>query len=254
MEKAAQKAIEINPRNEGAYVSLGFKEFFYSWNFELSYQNFQKALEINPKSADVNLALSLNYIIEGDFENSLACIEKSREMDPLSTLISRTLADVYYFKEDYAMAIELYDWLIEQDPEFKAAVEFKAWSVLMNEKHDEAIALFESLGSNVIHAIQPFVQLGYAYALKGEMEVALDYLDKLKKEARSNPDKVYVFDFATLYSGLGMKDEAFEYLRLCLDERIGAMTFLNLSPIWKPLRSDPRFDLLLEEIGIKKIF
>ena len=250
-ERAGRKALEFDDRCATAYLALSYVEYFYHWDFEKGRQYTNKALEISPRSADVNLAASLHPLVFGKLDEAIQFIEKAREIDPLSSLTNRTLADAYYLKGDYKMAIEVYDWLLEQDPEFMTAYEFKGWAHLMDGNHDKAIEIFESIGGdNALHSIKPFVQLGYAHALKGDIEVARTFLEELEKDASANPDGAWDYSFATLYAGLGMIDEAFEYLEEVLDKRLGAAVIMKSSPIWRPLRSDPRFQMLLDRIGI----
>jgi len=248
--EAANRALSINESNEDALASLSVIDYLLEWDFEEGDKKIKRALEINPKSAQAHLASSLYYLIGGDLKNALISLNTARKIDPLSVMINRTMADAYYFSEDYKMAIEIYDWILEKDPDFITAQEFKAWAYLMNGDHDMAIELFESIQGDIVYAIKPFVQLGYAYALKGEMEKAHSYLEKLKVEAKANPEGFHDYDFATLYTGMNMKDEAFFHLRKCVDLRISPMVFLHVSPIWKSLISDPRFNNLLDEIGI----
>ncbi len=251
-EEAAYKTIELDPEIENGYVSLGFVEFFQRWDFEKGKRHLEKALEINPRSPEANQALSFYYLITGDFDMSLASIQKSREIDPLSLTTNRTLADVYYLQGDYKMAIEVYDWLHEQDPDFMAAIEFKAWAHLMNGDHDVAIQIFESfVDGEGAHSMKPFVQLGFAYALNDQHERAEQYLEKLKEEAEERPDGSHDLNFATLYTGLGNHDLALDYLEKVVDQRIGAVLLIHISPIWEPLRSHPRFQSLLEKIGVQ---
>ncbi|MEP1096795.1 MAG: adenylate/guanylate cyclase domain-containing protein [Cyclobacteriaceae bacterium] len=250
-EQSANKALELNDQCENAYLALSYVQFFYHWDFEKARNFSNKALDINPRSPDANLTSSLYPMVFGKLDEALLFIEKTREIDPLSSLTNRTLADAYYLKGDYKMAVEVYDWLLEQDPEFMPAFEFKGWAYLMNGDYDEAIRIFEAIGGEeALHSIKPFVQLGYAYALKGDTEVALVYLDELKKDADANPDGAFELSFATLYSGLGMIDEAFQYLEKVLDLKLGAAVMIKSSPIWEPLRSDPRFEALLKRVGI----
>lgn len=250
-EQAGKKALELNEQCENAYLALSYVQYFYHWDFEAGRKYSDKAMEINPKSPDANLSSSLYPLIFGEMDEAITYIEKAREIDPLSSLTNRTLADAYYFNGNYKMAIEVYDWLLEQDPEFMSAFEFKGWAYLMDGDFDRAIEIFEAIGGDTaVHSIKPFVQLGYAYALKGDTDVAITYLEELRKDAEANPDGAYDLSFATLYAGLGMIDEAFEYLRKVLDSRLGAAVLIKTSPIWKPLRSDPRFDRMLGEIGI----
>lgn len=251
-EKAAQKAVEINNQNENAQVSLGLIEFFLRWDFKKGKQGIEKGIEINPKSPDGHTAMALYYMITNRLDDAIASLGKAREIDPLSLLMNRTLADAYYLKKDYKTAIELYDWLLEQEPDFKAALDFKAWAYLMNGEHDDAIRIFSSfLEGDTTHSIKPFVQLGYAHALKGERRIAESYLDQLKEEAKQSPDGYQDISFATIYAGLGMIEESLDHLEKVVDQKMGAVLFIHLSPIWKPLRSDDRFKTLLSKIGLE---
>lgn len=248
--KAAKKALSLNKKNDEALVAISIAMAFYHWDWKKGRKNVSKALTINPKSPNAHLSLSLYSIIEGNLDQSMWHLEESKKTDPLSLMINRTIADVYYFKGEYENAIKGYDELLEQDPNFQAATEFKGWSHLMNKDFDKAIRLFESLGKETTHAIKPFVQLGYAHALKGDLAMAESYLLKLKEEAEAEPNKIYALDFATLYTGLNKPDEAFKYLEECIELRLGPMTFLNISPVWKPLKSDPRFKKMIKQVGL----
>ena len=251
-EMAAQKAIELDPTNEIGYVSQGFVESFSRWDFEKANGYLEKALDINPRSPEANQAKSFYYLEMGELDKSLEAIQKAREVDPLSLITNRTMADVYYLMGDYKMAIEVYDWLLEQDPDFKAALDFKAWAYLMDGDHDTAIEIFESfLSGDTVHAMKPYVQLGYAYAVKGEKEVAMTYLSQLESEAENLEKGVQSLSFATLYVGLGEYEKAVDFLEEAVDQRLGAVLLLHVSPIWKPIRNNQRFKKLIDQIGLQ---
>lgn len=250
--ESARKVNELNPKNEDAYIAVSVTDFFFQWDFESGKQNAEKALELNPRSADANVAYSLYYLIKGDLNETIRFISKAREVDPLSMTTNRTLADAYYLHGDYKMAIEIYDWLLEQDPDFKAALDFKAWAYLMSGEEDRAIAIFESfLEQDTVHSIKPYVQLGYAHALKGDIKKAGSYLAELQQEALEAPNASHNLSFATLFAGMGMIQESLDHLEKCVDEKIGAAIFMHLSPIWKPLREEKRFRSLLDKVGLE---
>lgn len=250
-EQHAKKALELNDQNENGHLALCYVDYFYRWDFEKGRQSAERALKLNPKSPEVNVALSLYHLVRNDMDKTIEYIQKAREIDPLSSTTTRTLGDAYYLKRDYKMAIEVYDWLIEQDPDFKAALDFKAWAHLMSGEHDKAISIFESLlEEETVHSLKPFVQLGYAYARKGDMETAKSYLDQLKSDAESHPEGGDNLSFATLYAGLGMVDESIEHLSKCIDQKLGASIFIHLSPIWEPLHADNRFKALIDKVGL----
>ena len=90
--------------------------------------------------------------------------------------------------------------------------------------------------------------LGHAYALAGKRDEALKVLDELKelsKEKRVSPG-----DMALLYTGLGQREQALEWLEKAYEERCGDLAYLKVDPRFDSLRSDPRFQNLLRRIGL----
>jgi hypothetical protein len=55
--------------------------------------------------------------------------------------------------------------------------------------------------------------------------------------------------FATVYAGLGDKDQAFRWLDKAFEERSTPISFLKLDAIWDPVRADARFASLVQRIG-----
>ena len=49
---------------------------------------------------------------------------------------------------------------------------------------------------------------------------------------------------------LDQRDQAFEWLHKAVDQRSGWLVYLNVDPIWDPIRSDPRFADVLQRIGL----
>ena len=74
-------------------------------------------------------------------------------------------------------------------------------------------------------------------------------LQLLDERQKANPEVTLSLDFAIVYQGLGRVDEAFRHLHEAVDRGMGAIVFFATSTIWNEmLRSDPRFDELLQRI------
>ena len=59
-------------------------------------------------------------------------------------------------------------------------------------------------------------------------------------------------EIANYYAKVGEKDSAFVWLNKSVQNKeYGGLKFLAVSPYFDPLRSDPRFDLLLQNSGIR---
>jgi len=55
---------------------------------------------------------------------------------------------------------------------------------------------------------------------------------------------------SAVYTGLGDRDRAMQWLQKAYDERTEYLIFLNVEPMADPLRSDPRFKDLLRRVGL----
>ena len=77
-----------------------------------------------------------------------------------------------------------------------------------------------------------------------------DEAEKLLQELQEKGKSKYVLPtlFAEVYASLGNTDEAFRRLEKAYKERTWGMLFLRIWPFWDSLRSDPRFDDLVQRM------
>jgi len=78
-----------------------------------------------------------------------------------------------------------------------------------------------------------------------EARVALGEL--LQANRREPVAAVYV---ASAYASIGDRDQAFAWLERAYAEHPSELISLKIVPEWDPLRGDPRFQRLLERIGL----
>jgi len=89
--------------------------------------------------------------------------------------------------------------------------------------------------------------MGLVLAITGRAEEArrvLEDLQGLGRDSYVNPVQV-----ASIYAQLGEKDAAFEWVEKAIEQRVN-MLMLKASPIWDPLRSDPRYTALLRRMNL----
>ena len=85
--------------------------------------------------------------------------------------------------------------------------------------------------------------LAYPHALQGKRDLALSEVEQLRAAGDN-------YGMAIVYAALAMKDEAFESLGADIRLRKENVVFLKVDPQLDPLRSDPRFAVLLERLGL----
>jgi len=91
--------------------------------------------------------------------------------------------------------------------------------------------------------------LAYAYAAAGRRDEAIKILDE--QQRLSQQRYVSPYNFAIIYTGLGDKDRAFEWLTKCVEERTLIIFHLKSRPLFDPLRSDPRYAELLRRMNLE---
>jgi len=112
--------------------------------------------------------------------------------------------------------------------------------------HEQAIKEFQKTIAIGGRTSGVLAMLGHAYATSGHQDEARKILAELND--MSKQAYVSAYDLAILYVGLGDKDHAFEQLNRAYEDRAGWIIYLNVEPIFDPLRSDPRFAELVRRM------
>ena len=89
---------------------------------------------------------------------------------------------------------------------------------------------------------------GYADGRAGRSSDARAIITELTN--RSVREYVSPYALALVHAGLGENDRAMEWLGRAYDERSPRLVFLNVEPMLDGLRTDPRFTLLVQRVGL----
>jgi len=90
---------------------------------------------------------------------------------------------------------------------------------------------------------------GHTLALAGDRAGAHQTLADLKVLAKSR--YVSSLYFAAIYTGLGEKSTALDWLDKAYKERNDRLLYLNVDPMADPLRSEPRFQKLMKQLKLR---
>ena len=250
--KAAQKALELDPNLAEAYVSLGLVALSYDWDREATKQYFHQAIELNPNSASAHQWIEFYWTyMEADPDTAIAHLERAQELDPLNFLIKVRLGFMSIFKRDYDHALDQFKALLNFEPNFAMLYLSFATAYALKGMYDEAL----SCGKKMMEFGPPVVayvgNLGWLYALAGKKEKAHELLNDL--EERSKKGYVSSFWTAAIYLGLEETDKAFEWFERAYKDRDSNMIYFTVPPIFDPIRSDPRYQQLLEKMGLEHL-
>ncbi|MGI8995600.1 MAG: protein kinase domain-containing protein, partial [Pyrinomonadaceae bacterium] len=245
---AAQRAIEIDDTLAEAHAGLGFAILFYDWDWKTAEKQYQRALELNPNSADAHLAYAGLFSVTGRPAEALAEVKRARELDPLNLRANALEGQFLILAGQTDEGLARLQKTIELDPNFWFAHNFAASAYTEKGMYTEAIAAARKARELSGFSTQPTAFLGYALAKssKGaEARAELEALLRLSKERYVPP-----YHVALIYNGLGERDETLAWLERGFEQRDPRMIVLKVEPKWNNLRADPRFQELLRRVGL----
>ena len=245
-EEAARKALMLDENLAEAHASLGFAFVaFAPSNFSLGDRELQRAIELSPSLAMAHQYLGISLARQGRFDESLEELLKARELDPLSPIIARQVATPYYFKRDYARALELVRQANDLGPAFTTNWEIGVY--IKTRKFDEALAELDKAKRNRPYDPILIYSTGMVYAAQGRRAEALQIIKELEEMSGASLSEAQVM--AKIYAALNEKEQALTWLERGLST--GAIgPFYKDEPMWDPIRSDPRFADLLRRMSI----
>jgi len=252
-KQSAGRALELEPDIGESHLALASVRLFHDWDIDGAYRAFQKALTLIPGSAETHYLYSMCLRVTSEFEESLEEARVAVQLDPLSLPYRNNLAQVLAITGRIDEALEEAEQIVRKDPRFRPAVETVGWGHVLKGDFLTAARTFErlpELASNEFAAAGP---RGYAYAKLGRMQDVERMRSMLDMRQEAQPDVMLHADYALLHEGLGEREQAIERLHRAVDERLGSMIFVHTFAPWRQAISDPRFQALMDRIGIPQV-
>ena len=240
---AAQKALELDPTLAEPHSTLGLI-LYSAFDFSQSKKEFERAIALDPNDATAHQWFGNGpLIVTGEFDRAIAEGKRAVELDPLSLVINTDLAVGYTMARHYPEAIEQFNKMVAMDPRFYYARWAFGLALQCNGQLPEAIAQYKKAAELTD---DPFVLawLAQGYAKAGQRDEALKLLAQMQELATKR--YVGAWSFAIVHLALGEKEKAIDELERAFRERSDPfITFIKVSPLFDPLRGDPRFQALL---------
>ena len=245
-KSAAEKALELDPTLSDAMVTLG-RIKLDSWDWSGMEEEYRKAIEVNPNNALAHRELGEHLDAMGRLDEGLKECKVAEQLDPNQDHLSTALFD----RGEFQRSIDLMLIILRNDPDdvvLHHDLYFAYQAMGMDKEaiqHLErtwTLAGFPEVGVSLLHA---FDVSGY----RGAMQEYASELEHLHARKR-----IFLpVNLAGVYAILGNKERAFYWLQQAYEHGPGPGIPLwqtKLYPALDPLRSDPRFKVLLQHIGL----
>ncbi len=245
---AARKAVELDDQLAEAHTSLA-NALVLNIKYSASLPEFQRAIELNPNYATAHHWYGEALQDEKRFDDGVAELRRAHELDPLSLVINCVLGSTLAVAGRDDEAIAQLRATIEMDPNFDLTHWFLGQAYENKGQFTEATAEFER-AAQISQDPAILASLARAYALGGKKEEAREILDNLTSESQQR--YVPAYSLAVVHLSLGDKEETLRLLEKSYEDRAafdtGACGSIKIDRRLDPLRSDPRFQALVQKI------
>jgi len=248
-QAAANRAIALDPDNAGGYAALAFAAFYWDKDFSRSRALFERAIRLDPASAQTHHWYALTLMVAGETERSLSEIGKAQELNPQSRSILANKALILFHAGRADEALAILQPLAEAEPNLRSPPEYLAtiyldqhrWSDFLREYRVAAVIS----GNDARRAVADAAEKG----LDGEGGDGLlkaMFAEQLRQYQR---DREPAYKVATTAAMLGRSDDAIRYLEESARRKEDDLLGVRIDPAFKSLRADPRYRSIVEVEG-----
>src|SRR5262249_190471 len=247
-KKAAERALEIDDTLSEAHTSLAYIKMDFEWDWPAAEKEFKRAIELDAKNANAHHWYSHYLTAMARTEDSLAASKLALKLDPLNATFMVHLGWHFYYGRQYEDALDQLRMAIDMAPKHPMAHMHRALALVQeNARYEEAIDEAQQAAELAREWSITAATLGYAYAVSGKRDAALKVLDELTALSALKDVSYYK---ASIYAGLGQKEQALEWLEKAYDERSGLLVYLKVDPIFKSLHPERRYTELLRKMRL----
>ena len=185
----------------------------------------------------------------GRLDAAIVAIRRALTLDPLSASFSEWLARFLLYAKDYDAAIDQAKKTFELDETSLRAPLYIGVAHLAQGDAETALQWFRRA-----QGMEKSVRAYDAYIVRalaplGRRDEAEDILSRLEEESRQHYVRAEIL--AMGYAAMGDKDRAFALLERAFQARSAGLIYLHLDPGYESLRDDPRFEDLVQRIGLR---
>jgi TolB-like protein/Flp pilus assembly protein TadD len=242
----ALRAVELDDTVSEAHAELGNTAMTLDRDWPAAEAQFHRALELNPNSATSHEKYAFFLVRSGQFRDAISEIERSVDLDPVSESTFHAEGFIYYFSRRYDQALAVTRTVQG------LKIDLPDWDFLIGDIYAEKGMLPESIAAFLRSGDGPYTlgHLGNAYARAGQADAARKTIARLQQDVDKNG--VGRYEIALVYAGLGDKKDAFKWLEDAFRAHDAGLVYLKVDPCLDPLRTDSRFDDLMNRVGLSQ--
>lgn len=252
-EPLARKAIALDESLSEGHISLANIYLHQYWDWPAAEREIKRGLELNSSNPEAHAAYSTYLAVMGHLKEAVNEREQALELNPLDAFSEIQLGDALRTVGRDQEALAAYQRGVELDPTQYYAHAMLAEVYEKNRMYDKSISelpLSMELDPHPTHGDRDVLKRAYrAVGFRAAKKALWNrQLERAKEELKQG--RPVARDLAELYAQLGDKDRAFYWLdQVCVQQRY-VMVYLKFDSKYDLLRSDPRYQAVLQRAGI----
>lgn len=244
---AARRALELDSTLAEPHAALAYAKMYYEWDWAGADAAFRRALALNPSYATAHEWYGLFLTAMGRYDEALWHEGRAQELDPLSTAIAGTTGWVLHYSGRQDDAERELRIALRVDTGFVLGHLYLGRVLQAKGEFDSALTHYAAVGP-LRTWIPTIAAEGYVYGQQGRRAAAEAVLARM--DSLSRTEYVTAYAVALVQAALGQRDSAFAWLDRAVQERTHWLVWLNRDLRWVPLRGDPRFQALVDRVGL----
>ncbi|NJD31121.1 MAG: TIR domain-containing protein [Gammaproteobacteria bacterium] len=246
---AAERALQRDPDLSDAMVSIGKVLCWHEWKFAEGVRYVERAVNLSPNDAEAHWVLGTALPVVARLRDGIASVRRALELDPLRVEYFGWATRLLLYAKDYDAAIAQAMETFEIDEKYGRGFVFLGSAYLAKGEPEQALEWFQR-GQSLDTAVRSYdAFIVRALAALGRREEAEEILARL--EAESRQQYVRAEYLAMGHAAVGDFDRAFDALERAYQARSAGLIYLHLDPGYDPLRGEPRFQELVQRIGLR---
>jgi serine/threonine-protein kinase len=247
---ASARALALDSTLAEAHTALGLTAV-HAWEWETAAVEYRKGLALEPRNPTANQWYGELLYHTAKVDSAIARIRTAKALDPLAPIVSAALGYGFLVGRHYKESIAELKQGIELAPTLGLHRAVIAHAYLLAGDSANAVREIETAARLDPELLSRKGEQAYIYGRIGRTEDAARLTADLERRERANP----ISPVALVYAYLGTHnwDKAFDELERAVDVHdlsLGTNFSLLVDPIFDPVRSQPRFQRILERIRL----
>jgi eukaryotic-like serine/threonine-protein kinase len=244
---AAARAVELDPELAEPHVTHAIALVFWEWDWAGAGRELQQALRLGPKLSLARAVHALYLITTSRLDEALPEALMARDLDPLSVFNNMAVAWVHHFAGDDEKAVQ-------------EAIRTREIVPGLLEAGNLLISSYEALGRLEDAAKLMTKQTAWGIPIDGGALLETlrtggpeAYWEARRRLIETSPaagTPAVEFPLMLGSARQGNLEQALDHAERMVKAHVGGTVFLGVDPCLRPLHGHPRYEALIERVGI----